>query len=370
MRSVWSLGIVFALGGPAVGRGAEAAGIEGQRERRFLVTEDGTPFFWLGDTAWELFHRLDSRGGGALPGQPRQAGLHRDPGRRDRRARRPHRPQPLRPPAAGRPRPGPAGRQGRPGQRLLGPRRLHRRPGQRQGPDVGFLPTWGRYWHDKVKDGKPLFTRENAAAYGEWLGRRYKDKGDRSGSSAATAGVDNDEQKEIIRAMARGLRKGDGGAHLITFHPHGGGGLVGVVPRRRLARLQHAAERPRRRVHRPLRADPRRLRPHARQARASTASRSTRTTRSRSTPRSSATRSPPTCARPLYWDLFGGACGHTYGHHSVWQMWTPGAGADQRPADALDRGDRPARRGADAARPPAARVAAVPDPRSPTTRSS
>ncbi|MCL5281372.1 MAG: glycoside hydrolase family 140 protein [Planctomycetes bacterium] len=28
--------------------------------------------------------------------------------------------------------------------------------------------------------------------------------------------------------------------------------------------------------------------------------------------------------RPLYWDLFSGACGHTYGHHSVWQMWQPG----------------------------------------------
>jgi len=27
--------------------------------------------------------------------------------------------------------------------------------------------------------------------------------------------------------------------------------------------------------------------------------------------------------RPLYWDLFSGACGHTYGHHSVWQMWAP-----------------------------------------------
>src|SRR3954467_15643353 len=25
--------------------------------KRFLVTSDGTPFFWLGDTAWELFHR-------------------------------------------------------------------------------------------------------------------------------------------------------------------------------------------------------------------------------------------------------------------------------------------------------------------------
>jgi len=28
--------------------------------RRFLVHEDGRPFFYLlGDTAWELFHRLD-----------------------------------------------------------------------------------------------------------------------------------------------------------------------------------------------------------------------------------------------------------------------------------------------------------------------
>jgi hypothetical protein len=27
--------------------------------------------------------------------------------------------------------------------------------------------------------------------------------------------------------------------------------------------------------------------------------------------------------RPLYWDLFSGACGHTYGDHSVWQMYDP-----------------------------------------------
>jgi hypothetical protein len=27
--------------------------------KRFLVTADGQPFFWLGDTAWELFHRLN-----------------------------------------------------------------------------------------------------------------------------------------------------------------------------------------------------------------------------------------------------------------------------------------------------------------------
>ena len=27
--------------------------------QRFLVKEDGKPFFYLGDTAWELFHRLN-----------------------------------------------------------------------------------------------------------------------------------------------------------------------------------------------------------------------------------------------------------------------------------------------------------------------
>jgi hypothetical protein len=35
--------------------------------------------------------------------------------------------------------------------------------------------------------------------------------------------------------------------------------------------------------------------------------------------------------RPLYWDLFGGACGHTYGHHSVWQMWAPPRGPINNP---------------------------------------
>ena len=29
--------------------------------KRFLVHEDGKPFFFLGDTAWELFHRLDDK---------------------------------------------------------------------------------------------------------------------------------------------------------------------------------------------------------------------------------------------------------------------------------------------------------------------
>ncbi|HEX8277695.1 MAG TPA: DUF4038 domain-containing protein, partial [Segetibacter sp.] len=27
--------------------------------KRFLIKEDGTPFFYLGDTGWELFHKLN-----------------------------------------------------------------------------------------------------------------------------------------------------------------------------------------------------------------------------------------------------------------------------------------------------------------------
>lgn len=30
-------------------------------DQRFLQTSTGKPFFWLGDTAWELFHRLDRK---------------------------------------------------------------------------------------------------------------------------------------------------------------------------------------------------------------------------------------------------------------------------------------------------------------------
>ncbi len=38
---------------------ADDARLKVSDNRRFLVHSDGKPFFYLGDTAWELFHRLD-----------------------------------------------------------------------------------------------------------------------------------------------------------------------------------------------------------------------------------------------------------------------------------------------------------------------
>ena len=41
---------------------------------------------------------------------------------------------------------------------------------------VGMLPTWGDKVNKKWGMGPEIFTPENAAVYGEFLGKRYKDK--------------------------------------------------------------------------------------------------------------------------------------------------------------------------------------------------
>jgi hypothetical protein len=85
---------------------------------------------------------------------------------------------------------------------------------------MAALPTWGDKWNCKWGQGPEVFTPENAAVYGVWLGQRYRDAaliwfvgGDRP--------IENDPHRAIVENMARGLRRGDGGNHLISFHPCG-----------------------------------------------------------------------------------------------------------------------------------------------------
>jgi len=56
-RMVWLIVIVAGLGGVLRADGPKPTRLKVSENRRFLVREDGSPFFWLGDTAWELFHR-------------------------------------------------------------------------------------------------------------------------------------------------------------------------------------------------------------------------------------------------------------------------------------------------------------------------
>jgi hypothetical protein len=308
--------------GQSAERPAHLPGLRISENKRFLVTEDGKPFFWLADTAWELFHRLDRADADHYLEKRAAQGFtviqavaiaefdgHSIPNAYG------HLPLVDFDPAR------PAIKDGSNNDYWDHVDYIVDRANE-LGLYIGFLPTWGRYWHDKIRDGKPLFTKENAAAYGEWIGRRYRDKGliwilggDRS--------IENAEQKEIIRAMAHGLRKGDGGAHLITLHPSGGNGSSRWFQDDpwldfNLRQNGHVAEYTNR--YSQTRADYDRtpVKPvidgeplyegHPISFNAKALGHST----------------AADVRRPLYWDLFSGACGHTYGHHSVWQMWTPG----------------------------------------------
>jgi hypothetical protein len=326
MRSIWSVACFIILllpfrasaDDPAAARPPAKVSPNG----RYLLDRDGKPFFYLGDTAWELFHRLDRE----------QADRYL----RDRAARGFTVIQAVAiAELDGHAAPNPYGHLPLTDLDPASPA-VHDGPGNDYwdhvdyivdranalGLTVGFLPTWGRYWHDAIKNGKPLFTPGNAGIYGEWLGRRYKDKaliwilgGDR--------GIDTDEQREVIRALAHGLRKGDGGSHLATFHPPGGAGSARWFHDDdwldfNMRQNGHAAEFTGRYDATRADYDRKPIRPvldgeplyedhpvsfDARRFGYSIAS---------------------DVRRPLYWDLFSGACGHTYGHHSVWQMWQPG----------------------------------------------
>lgn len=283
----------------------------------FLQYRDGTPFFYLADTAWELFHRLTreeaddyladraERGFTAI-----QAVVLAEINGLDVPNAYGHTPLKQRDPTM------PDTLQGD-GNDYWDHVDYVVRRANKLGLCVAMLPTWGCHWHD----GTPVFNPQNAREYGRYLGRRYKDAhliwvlgGDRN--------PENEQHRAIIRQMAEGLKEGDGGAHLCTYHPTGWHGSAQFFHNEawldfNMRQNGHEVEfesyaktcedyfrQPAKPVidGEPIYED----HPVAFQAdrRGHSVSADVR--------------------RALYWDLFNGACGHTYGHHSVWQMYDPG----------------------------------------------
>jgi hypothetical protein len=178
----------------------------------YLQYENGKPFLYLGDTAWELFHRLNREEAAKYLTNRAEKGftviqaavLAQIGG--------------LTVPNAYGALPLTDGDPARPNEAYFQHVDFIVNKAEELGLFVGMLPTWGSYW----ASGKPIFNATNARQYGRFLGRRYKDRaiiwilgGDRS--------VTNDDERSIIDAMAAGLSEGDGGTHLKTFHPVGPG---------------------------------------------------------------------------------------------------------------------------------------------------
>jgi len=296
---------------------------------RYLQTEDGKPFFWLGDTAWELFHRLnredviqylDNRAENGytviqtvalaeIEGlrTPNPYGhlplINNDPSK-------------------------PAVQDG-PNNDYWDHVDFVVSEANKRGIYIGFLPTWGDKWNKKWGEGPEIFTPANAASYGEWVGKRYQNAGvvwilggDRP--------IENETHKEIIRSMARGVRAGDQGKHLITYHPPGGAGSSQHFHNEdwldfNMRQNGHTAEFTGRYDATKVDYDLLPTKPvldgepiyedhpvsfDAKKFGHSIAS---------------------DVRRPLYWNLFTGAFGHTYGHHSVWQMWKEGQAGINNP---------------------------------------
>jgi len=182
---------------------------------RYLVTADNKPFFWLGDTAWELFHRLTREESDTYLKNRANKGftviqavaLAEMDGLHD---------------------PNAYGETPLENDDPTKPREAYFRhvdyvinKAAELGLYIGLLPTWGdKIFKSTWGAGPEIFNVDNAKMYGRWIGNRYKNKknviwilgGDRNPDEKAIA---------IWRAMAAGIIEGVGGQDkaLITFHP-------------------------------------------------------------------------------------------------------------------------------------------------------
>lgn len=187
--------------------------------KRYLVTTDNKPFFWLGDTGWELFHRLNREEADMYLRNRAEKGftviqavaLAELNGLHD---------------------PNPYGEIPLDNDDPTKPREAYFQHvdyiisrAAELGLYIGILPTWGdKVFKDKWGAGPEIFNVDNARTYGRWIGNRYKNKkniiwilgGDRNPDERAIA---------IWRAMAAGIEEGVGGKDkaLMTFHPQPNG---------------------------------------------------------------------------------------------------------------------------------------------------
>jgi hypothetical protein len=186
----------------------------------FLVTESDRPFFWLGDTAWSLFHRMTREEIEAYYADRQrkqfnviqvvvlieQDGLN-TPNVYGERPLLDNDPT-------------------RPNEDYF--RRLddYIALAEKYGLYICLLPTWG----DKVTVGwiwgvgPIIFNRRTARAYGRWIAKRYRNQKNIIWCMGGDRPLYKDKNNwlPIWRSMAAGIRGVLGTRALLTYHPDGG----------------------------------------------------------------------------------------------------------------------------------------------------
>ena len=307
----------------------------------YLQFADGTPFFWLGDTGWEMFHRLNKEEAAKYLDNRRRKGFTVIQAVVLAEFEGLHKPN----------------RYGETPFYNLNPKQPNEKYFQwvdtvinmakQKNLFIGLLPTWG----DKVTAGwgagPAIFNKENAYEYGKWIGERYADEpniiwilgGDRP------AVRDSNDWRPVWRAMAKGILESSRNKALITYHPQGGSQSTSQIIHTEqwldinMFQSGHGGghDQP---VWEMVTRD-----------------------------RAILPAKPTMDAEPNYedhpvnpwpsWDpangyfraydvrkqiyrsVFAGACGVTYGHHAVWQFWSPREEkinyADRYWTEAIDR---------------------------------
>ena len=296
--------------------------------QRYLVYEDGQPFFYLGDTAWELFHRLD-QDGAAQYLEDRAAkgftviqavvlseldGLHR---------------------------PNPNGDLPFLDDDPASPIEAYFKHVdwivdrmEAFGLYVGMLPTWGDKWYRAWGIGPQIFNPENAFSYGAWIAARYAEKpiiwilgGDRT--------AETEVHTATIRAMAAGISHVIGDSQLISYHPggpHSYSSMFHAEDWLDFNMIQSSHSRPHTPNYHMVTADYLRL--PVKPCMDAEPCYEDHPVMGPGWVRQQGGWYDDLAVRQIaYWAVFAGAHGHTYGCHPVWQMYNP----DVEPINAARR---------------------------------
>jgi hypothetical protein len=283
---------------------------------RFLVYTDGTPFFYLGDTGWELFHRLTKDEAEKYLENRRAKGftviqavaLAELDG--------------LNTPNAEGNKPLIDNDPLKPNEAYFAHVDWVIKKAAEKGLFIGLLPTWGDKVDTRWGVGPVIFNKDNAYKYGQWIGNRYKDYpniiwingGDREGGS---------NNFPVWEAIGNGIKSVDKN-HLATFHPGGEKSSSDwfqnsswldfnmcqtghaqrsyaiykriIVRDYNLTPLKPCFDGEPRYEDHPVNWNPEVL----------------------------GWFNDADIRQALYWNLFSGAFGHTYGCHPIWQMLAPG----------------------------------------------